>query len=243
MAKNPNFANREVANMIFTDYATGKVSLYVDWANVTSTSFEAERVFATGGQGAPNRVQFDGQRTGTITVEAQVYPAKVFQILSGNEIGEVANILKREKLVASASGLTLTESPIGETVQVFAVNDDFGTEVECEVDDTAITGAGITDGDTYIVYYYAAMQNPQVIRFDSSHFPGNYRVEGSTPFKTEDGAIIESRHIWYKVAPQAGFELSWQNTGDPVSITITLDVMADDSGNIYDMIFPNAEAV
>ena len=72
--KNANFANREVADLMLVDYSTKKLFLNVDWANVTSTSFEGDRVFATGGQGAPNRVQFDGSRTGTLTIEAQVYP-------------------------------------------------------------------------------------------------------------------------------------------------------------------------
>lgn len=248
MANCPNFANREVANLILTEYKTKKPFLYVDWANVTSTSFESERVFATGGQSAPNRVQFDGQRTGTVTVEAQVYPAKVFQMLSGNDFQTAATIIQREKLTATADGLKLTEVAADDTVQVFAADDDCGTEIEATAATTgedaakatAVTGDAITDGKTYIVYYYVSKSNVQVIHFDSKHFAAAYRIEGSTPFKTESDDIIESRHIWYKAAPQGAFELSWQNTGDPASITLTFDVMADADGNIYDMVFPNA---
>lgn len=78
---------------------------------------------------------------------------------------------------------------------------------------------------------------PQVVHLDSKHFPKAYRVEGSIPYKTEDDVIIEAHPIWYKAVPQAGFELSWQNTGDPVSLTMTFDVLADADGNMFDLVF------
>lgn len=240
MGKNANFANREVADLILVNYTTKKPFLNVDWANVTSTSFDADRVFATGGQGAPNRVQFDGSRTGTLTIEAQVYPVKVFQMLSGNDLEKTANFLKREKKTAGADGIELSETPVGTTVQVYKADDDCGTEITGTVAGKKVTGDGIDQDGEFIVYYYVAAADAQVVKFDSKHFPKAYRVEGSTPFKTEDDEIIESRHIWYKAAPQGAFELSWQNTGDPASITLTFDVMADQDGNIYDQIFPNA---
>jgi len=246
MANFPNFANREVANLILTEYKTKNLFLYVDWANVSSTSFDSERVFATGGQGAPNRVQFDGQRTGTVAVEAQVYPAKVFQMLSGNDMLNAAKIIQREKLTATADGLTLSEAAADDSVQVYAAADDCGTEIEATAATaegvTTVTGTDIKEGDTFVVYYYVSKTNVQVIHFDSKHFAAAYRIEGSVPFKTESDEILESRHIWYKAAPQGAFELSWQNTGDPASITLNFDAMADADGNIYDMIFPNATA-
>lgn len=239
--KNANFANREVADLMLVDYSTKKLFLNVDWANVTSTSFEADRVFATGGQGAPNRVQFDGSRTGTLTIEAQVYPVKVFQMLSGNELGTTANFLKREKITASeANKLTLSTEVGSNSVQVFKADDDMGTEITCTVSGKEITAESGIDAKTdYIVYYYAKVANAQVVHVDSKHFPKAYRVEGSIPYKTEDDTIIEAHPIWYKAAPQGGFELSWQNTGDPVSLTMTFDVLADADSNVFDMIFPN----
>lgn len=239
--KNANFANREVADLMLVDYSTKKLFLNVDWANVTSTSFEAERVFATGGQGAPNRVQFDGSRTGTLTIEAQVYPVKVFQMLSGNDLGTTANFLKREKIKATeANKLTLSVEAGTDAVQVFKADDDMGTEITCTVAAKEVTAtSGIEADNEYIVYYYAKVANAQVVHVDSKHFPKAYRVEGSIPYKTEDDNIVEAHPIWYKAAPQGGFELSWQNTGDPVSLTMTFDVLADADSNVFDMIFPN----
>lgn len=238
--KNANFANREVADLMLVDYSTKKLFLNVDWANVTSTSFEGDRVFATGGQGAPNRVQFDGSRTGTLTIEAQVYPVKVFQMLSGNDLGTTANFLKREKVTAADTTKLEVSAEIASTaVQVFKADDDLGTEITT----TGATGKEVTctveSGVEYIVYYYAKQAKAQVVHLDSRHFPKAYRVEGSIPYKTENDDIIEAHPIWYKAAPQAGFELSWQNTGDPVSLTMTFDVLADENGDMFSLIFPN----
>lgn len=238
--KNANFANREVADLTLVDYSTKKLFLNVDWANVTSTSFEGDRVFATGGQGAPNRVQFDGSRTGTLTIEAQVYPVKVFQMLSGNDLGTTANFLKREKVTAADTTKLEVSAEIASTaVQVFKADDDLGTEITT----TGATGKEVTctveSGVEYIVYYYAKQAAAQVVHLDSRHFPKAYRVEGSIPYKTESDDIIEAHPIWYKAAPQAGFELSWQNTGDPVSLTMTFDVLADENGDMFSLIFPN----
>lgn len=239
--KNANFANREVADLMLKNYSTKKMFLNVDWANVTSTSFEGDRVFATGGQGAPNRVQFDGSRKGTLTIEAQVYPVKVFQMLSGNDLGTEANFLKREKVTASdTTKLTLSEAAAGDYVQVFKADDDLGNELTATVSEKEVT-VTVENGVDYIVYYYKKSSKPQVVHLDSKHFPKAYRVEGSIPYKTEDDVIIEAHPIWYKAVPQAGFELSWQNTGDPVSLTMTFDVLADGDGNMFDLVFDSAE--
>ena len=44
MAVNPNMANREVADLVLLDYKTKKVFLPIDFANVTTTDFTANRV-------------------------------------------------------------------------------------------------------------------------------------------------------------------------------------------------------
>ena len=163
--KNANFANREVADLMLVDYSTKKLFLNVDWANVTSTSFEGDRVFATGGQGAPNRVQFDGSRTGTLTIEAQVYPVKVFQMLSGNDLGTTANFLKREKVTCTEAGKLTISTAAGTTaIQVFKADDDLGTEVTATVTEggTEVTVAEATKNTAYIVYYYAKQAAAQV---------------------------------------------------------------------------------
>ena len=40
----------------------------------------------------------------------------------------------------------------------------------------------------------------------------------------------------YKVAPQSNMSLSFSNNGDPGSLTITCDLMADGDDNILDLV-------
>ena len=194
--KNANFANREVADLMLVDYSTKKLFLNVDWANVTSTSFEGDRVFATGGQGAPNRVQFDGSRTGTLTIEAQVYPVKVFQMLSGNDLGTTANFLKREKVTCTEAGKLAISTAAGTTaVQVFKADDDLGTEITATVTEggTEVTVAEATQETAYIVYYYAKQAAAQVVHLDSRHFPR--LIASRVLFPTRPRTTTLSRHI------------------------------------------------
>ena len=220
MAVNPNMANREVADLVLLDYKTKKVFLPIDFANVTTTDFTANRVFAKGGQGAPNRVGFDGERAGTLKVDTQIMPVKLFALLSGQDIGKVAKIMKREVLTATTDGIELSETPKAGTVQVFAVSDDAGTEIS----DIAY-------------YFYDKNDGVQTVKFDSDTFPRAFEIHGMMPFKTEDDEIVQCELVYYKAQPQASFSLAFQNTGDPTTVSITFDCMANQDGDIYDMNF------
>ena len=48
------FANREVCDLIFEDYATKTPFLNMDYANVSTTEITGESVFAYGGKGHQN---------------------------------------------------------------------------------------------------------------------------------------------------------------------------------------------
>lgn len=82
MAKmNPNMANREVMNLVLLDYKTKVPFMKIDFANVSTTNFQANRVYAKGGWGAPNRVGFDGERTGTLQIDTLTTTARSLRIL------------------------------------------------------------------------------------------------------------------------------------------------------------------
>ena len=46
---NPNMANREVMNLYLLDYKTKVPYMKIDFANVSTTNFTANRVYAKGG--------------------------------------------------------------------------------------------------------------------------------------------------------------------------------------------------
>lgn len=239
MAMNPNMANREVMNLVLLDYKSKIPYMNIDFANVSTTNFTANRVYAKGGWGAPNRVGFDGERTGTLQIDTQIMPAKLFALLSGKDIAKTAKVMKREEVTAADGGIELAVEPKAGTVQVFAASDDCGTPIaDVQVAAKKITATGITDGNNYVVYYFLEKTTGvQSIKFDADTFPKAFEIRGEMPFKTEDEEEVMCDLVYYKAQPQATFNLAFQNTGDPTTVSITFDCYANQDGDIYEMTF------
>lgn len=237
---NPNMANREVCDLIFVDYATKKPFLNLDFANVSTTELTGESVFAYGGKGHPKRVQFSGERGGTITIETQIQTVKLWQLITGGELSKSAKFVTRIETTVDDAGteITLAETPVAGSVIVYAAEDDCGTELACTVADKIITlTTALTGGDKVIVYYMKEVtEGVQRINIKSTSFPKNFIVYGDTVMKTEDDEVLPYRLVAAKCAPQSNMSLSFSNTGDPGSITITCDLLADADDNILDLI-------
>ena len=237
---NKNMSIREVCDLIFVDYATKKPFLNLDFANVTTTELTGESVFACGGKGHPKRVQFSGERGGTITIETQIQTVKLWQLITGGEISKSAKFVTRVETVVGADGTTVTlaDAPVAGTTVVYADGDDCGTELSCTVADKVITlDNALTEGDKVIVYYMKEVTDGvQKISIKSTSFPKNFTVYGDTVMKTEDDEVLPYRLVAAKCAPQSNMSLSFSNNGDPGSLTITCDLMADQDDNILDLI-------
>ena len=222
---NSNMANREVCDLIFVDYSTRKPFLNLDFANVTTTELTGESVFAYGGKGHPKKVQFAGEKGGTMTIETQVQTVKLWQLITGGETSAAAKFVTRTETTVDAdgTGITLSDVPVAGTVVVYAAGDDCGTELTCTV--------------AVIVYYMKEVtEGVTRINIKSTSFPKNFTVYGDTVMKTEDDEILPYKLTAYKVAPQSNLSLSFSNSGDPGTITITCDLMADKDDNILDLI-------
>lgn len=237
---NPNMTNREVCDLIFVDYTTKKPFLNLDFANVTTTELTGESVFAYGGKGHPKRVQFAGEKGGTLTIETQIQTVKLWQLITGGEVSKSAKFVTRVEKAVGADGtaVTLDEAPVAGSVVVYADGDDCGTELECSVAEKNITLAtALTEGDKVIVYYMKEVTTGvQRVNIKSTSFPKNFIVYGDTVMKTEDDEVLPYKLTAYKVAPQSSMSLSFSNNGDPGSITITCDLMADGDDNMLDLV-------
>lgn len=237
---NQNMANREVCDLIFVDYATKKPFLNLDFANVSTTELTGESVFAYGGKGHPKRVQFAGERGGTLTIETQIQTVKLWQLITGGEISKSAKFVTRTETAVDEAGtsITLTDVPVAGSVVVYAYGDDCGTELACTVADKTITlTTALTGGEKVIVYYMKEVSTGvQRINIKSTSFPKNFTVYGDTVMKTEADEILPYKLTAYKVAPQSNLSLSFSNNGDPSQITITCDLMADSDDNILDLV-------
>lgn len=237
---NPNMANREVCDLIFVDYATKKPFLNLDFANVTTTELTGESVFAYGGKGHPKRVQFSGERGGTISIETQIQTVKLWQLITGGEVTKSAKFVTRVETVVGDGGtaITLTDTPVIGSVVVYKADDDCGTELACSASGTTVTlTSALTAGDKVIVYYMKEVTNKvQRINIKSTSFPKNFIVYGDTIMKTEDDEVLPYRLVAHKCAPQSNLTLSFSNNGDPGNVSIVCDLMANQDDDILDLI-------
>lgn len=237
---NPIIANREVCDLIFVDYSTKKPFLNLDFANVTTTELTGESVFAYGGKGHPKRVQFAGERGGTLTIETQMQSAKLWQLITGGEVSTSAKYVTRVETTVDNAGteITLDDAPAAGSVAVYAANDDCGDELACTVSGSTITLTTALAGDSKVIVYYMkeVTTGVQRINVKSTSFPKNFIVYGDTVMKTEDDEVLPYKLTAYKVAPQSNLSLSFSSTGDPGSITITCDLMADSDDNVLDLV-------
>ena len=244
MSFHSNMANREVCDLIFVDYATKKPFLNMDYANVTTTELTGESVFAYGGKGHPKKVQFAGEKGGTLTIETQLQSVKLWQMITGGDVTKSAKYVVRKELITKdGTTVTLTDTPAAGSVVVYAEGDDCGTQLEYTVTDKAITLTNaLTAGANVIVYYMKEVNSGiERISIKSTSFPRNFIVYGDTVMKTEDNEILPYRLIAYKCAPQGNLSLSFSNNGDPGAVTVTCDLIADKDDNMLDLILEEAE--
>lgn len=237
---NTTMANREVCDLIFVDYATKKPFLNLDFANVTTTELTGESVFAYGGKGHPKRVQFSGEKGGTLTIETQIQTVKLWQMITGGEVSKSAKFVTRIETVVDDAGtaIALSDAPVAGTVVVYPAEDDCGTELACTVADKAITLTTALSGGAKVIVYYMkeVTTGAERINIKSTSFPKNFIVYGDTVMKTENDEVLPYKLTAYKAAPQSNLSLSFSNSGDPGSITITCDLMADADDNILDLV-------
>lgn len=230
-------ANREVCNLVFVDYKTKKPFLDVDYANVTTTEMTGEAVYAYGGWGHPKRIAFHGEREGTITIETQITPFKLYSLVTGGSVSSSSvDWLKREVVTASAAdSLTISNTSVT-AVSVMQLDGGDGTVIDGTASSGTVSATGVVSGKRYACYYTVALSDAKSIAIKSTTAPGFYTIYAETKDKTEDGTDALYRMIAYKCTPQTGFSLEFSNTGDPATLTVTCDMMADNENRMLDLI-------
>lgn len=240
------FANREVCDLIVYDYKTKKPILRCDYANTNSTELTGEAVYAFGGQGHPRRVAFNGEKGGTFSFETQIMSFQLYSMITGAAAETSADIVKREVVKCTEAGkVSASKVPVAGTLNVFPVDDDCGTEIVGTLsgsDFTATTASDIAVDSEYVLYYQTATtEGVKKLSIKSTTFPRAVRIVADTYNKTEDDEILPYQLVVYKAQPQANITLSNSNTGDPVTLTVTCDLMADKDNNMLDLILMDEE--
>lgn len=231
-----NYANRQVCDVDIRYLATGKPFLFFSDANTTGQTISGDSVYALAR--GRRKVAFPNPMEGTLTIEAQVLPFEMFALMSDGNILTTGEYFGHEKVVAAAAGsVTITGTPDG-TVYVYPAGQVNATsEMTGTFANNAVSANGIEKDAAYEVFY-TVKKNSGVkrIRFSDDLIINDFRVDMSTLWKDEDGVYTPVIYRAYKCTPQRNFEMSESSEGDPVSVTITLDMLTDKDGNFFDMI-------
>ena len=238
MSVNQNMANREVCDLTFVNYKTKVPVLVCDYANTTTTDKTGETVYAYGGQGYSPRIPFSGKNGGTLKIETQIQPFQLYSIMSGAAIETSANFIKKETATTTteAPTITLTGTPAtGSPCNVFA-SGTMTTVVPATLSENTVTLTTPTPG-TYDVYYVESITtNVKKLGIKSTTFPKTFTVYGETIDTSEDGEVLPYKIVYYKCTPQPNFTLANSNNGEPTTLTVTCDVLADNEKRLVDLL-------
>jgi len=240
-----NKANRQVCDVDIRDLKTKAPVLDFDTANTTTAGLSSDSVYAMA-KGA-RKIGFPNPVEGTMTIEAQVYPFKLFALMSDGTIDTTAAYAETKVVTAAEAGKLSITAATGETIQagtVFAYPvDSFGDESAvikgsfAEGVFTATTAGDIVANSKYKVgYIVTKSSNVKKISFNNTKLPRDYFITMKTVDKDEEGVLTPFIMTAYKATIQRNFELSFSSEGDPASVTLTFDLMEDADGNVLDMI-------
>ena len=230
-----NMANRQCCDLDIRDYATKAPWMYADFCNTTTMGFSSDAVYAM--KKGAKCIKFDNPLDGTIAMTFQVHPFRVYAMLSDGEIETSAVIAQKEIVKAnSTTELTIAGTPVSGTIFVYAEGDFGGTALTVTVADKKITGT-FESGKSYeVAYLEEKTSGVKKVSFNNKKVPKYFYVQMSTLDKNEDGELVPVRITCYKGSPQRSLDLSFSSEGEPAEITITMDALVDENGDVLDII-------
>lgn len=243
-----NRANRQVCDVDIRILKTMQPFLNFDTANTTTTGLSSDSVYAMA-KGS-RRIAFSNPITGTMSIEAQVYPFKFFALLSDGVIETNAAYAETKVITATTAGeIDLSTAVTGGEIKAGTVfvypKGEFGDEaakIEGAFAAGKFTEAAETDKkiaadkEYEVGYVVARTSGVKKISFNNKKLPQDYFITQRTVDKDEEGLLTPFIMTAYKATIQRNFELSFNSESDPASVTLTFDLMEDKDGNILDMV-------
>ena len=235
-----NRANRQVCDLDISYRSNGKPFMYFETANTTSIGLESGSVFAM----AKNRrkIKFSDPITGTITVTAQVYPSKLFELLSGGGMSNSACYAKVVTIPCTEEGklpLIVTNGSVNVGTVFAYPEDDYGDSdclVPCTFYNDELLGAFLLGHKYKVGFVVTRNENVRTYTFKNSAPMAEYKITMSTLNKGEDGDYTPFLMVIYRAVLNRGIELSFSSEGEPAEITLTFTVLSDRTGKFMDMV-------
>lgn len=237
-----NKANRQVCDVDIRVLKTLAPFLFFDTANTTTAGLSGDSVYAMAkGQRA---IAFHNPLEGTMTIEAQVIPFKFYSLFSDGTI-ESTGIQAVHKKVKATDATIKIEASNGEvktgTVFVYPAGS-FGDETALIAGTftggtfTPTESSDIVSGNEYeIGYILNRTSGVKRVSFNNKKVPKDYFITMNTVEKDEEGVLTPYIITAYKASVERNFELSFSSEGDPASITLTFNLLADKNGDVMDI--------
>lgn len=232
-------ACRQVCDIDFRTLSDMAPYLFFEDGNVTGLDFSSDTTFAK--KKGTKAIGFDNPIDGTIKIECQVVPTKLYALLSDGTIGSTAKTGTKKLIKATEAGtLTLPDGVVVGTVFVYAEGDYAGTVIEGTFSENKFTANNVTDivaDASYEVGYIATeTTGVKVISFNNKKNCKDYYITMLTNEKDEDGNISAKKIICYKALPKKALSLSYSSEGEPISVSIECSLLEDKDGNQIDMV-------
>lgn len=237
-----NKANRQVCDVDIRVLKTLAPFLFFDTANTTTAGLSGDSVYAMAkGQRA---IAFHNPLEGTMTIEAQVIPFKFYSLFSDGTIESNGIQAVHKKIKADGTNINI-EAANGEvktgTVFVYPAGS-FGDE-DALIKGTFANGTftpeqndAIVSGNEYEVgYILNRTSGVKRVSFNNKKVPKDYFITMNTVEKDEEGVLTPYIITAYKASVERNFELSFSSEGDPASITLTFNLLADKNGDVMDI--------
>lgn len=250
------YASRAIMNATFIDYVTNKPYMRMDYANTAAQETSADVAYATGGDGGVRRISFFGNKQSTITFETQIFTMKHLAMYAGRDIEKAKQdifkcevvtvednagklIVKLSKTPLSLNSTTVLKYENGvETTDVVATTIS-NNELELEA-----TGVAVGD-EVEVFYQYQTLTEGHKLSFTASDFPKYVKIIGDTVYADEvasETEVVSGQLTYYKARLQPNFNLSFNPTGDPTSLSMVFDVFpvkVNGKDTLYDIVVYN----
>lgn len=237
-----NKANRQVCDVDIRVLKTLAPFLFLDTANTTTAGLTGDAVYArTKGLRA---IAFHNPLEGTMTVEAQVLPFRVYALFSDGTIESKGVQAVHKTIVATDSTIQIEENSgtvRAGTVFVYpagsfgdesaAIAGTFASGTFTPTETSAIT----KDAEYEVGYIVDRTTGVKKVSFNNKKVPKDYFITMNTVEKDEEGTLTPYIITAYKAAIERNLELSFSSEGDPASLTITFNLLADKDGNVMDI--------
>lgn len=241
------FALKDACNVLITSRSTNKPFLYADYLNSCSLSVSSEPVFARA-KGI-NKITFDGAKTGTFTMETEIFEIKYLALILGGEVSkEAGKFAKRYVGTVNGEGvITLPEEPVEGSISTFVLGRD-GKEHVKEVEVVPdIAGSTLTyrsgapeEGQSIAVYYLVEVPEATKIKVNDAVQSEAFKIEGITAIRNEfnEDELFQLRIFNAKPQTNAELTMSAENVS---SFSATFDLMVDENNEMIELLMLPAE--